>query len=126
MPAADIANILSRLTSKPDIAQEGIWGSGELIQPSEYVGNGEFRDLEDATKTHYNAQAMSKSMCAKKRKGLVLMFLCSRFRYTTALKNAFSGGGISSLQNLDSRGVFDLFFNTDNAYTPQAGFPVRS
>ncbi|KAF8996428.1 glycoside hydrolase [Cyathus striatus] len=26
------------------------------------------------------------------------------FRYTTALKNAFSGGGISSLQNLDSQG----------------------
>ena len=28
----------------------------------------------------------------------------SRFRYTTALKNAFSGGGISSLQNLDNQG----------------------
>ncbi|KAJ7839161.1 glycoside hydrolase [Mycena olivaceomarginata] len=67
MPAADIANILSRLTSKPYITQEVIWGSGEPIQPSEYVGNGEFR-------------------------------------YTTALKNAFSGGGISSLQNLDSQG----------------------
>ncbi|KAH9476533.1 Alpha-amylase [Psilocybe cubensis] len=26
------------------------------------------------------------------------------FRYTTALKNAFSGGGISSLQNLDNQG----------------------
>lgn len=27
-----------------------------------------------------------------------------RFRYTTALKNAFLGGGISGLQNLDNRG----------------------
>lgn len=28
----------------------------------------------------------------------------ARFRYTTAVKNAFSGGGISSLQNLDNQG----------------------
>ncbi|KAJ6476448.1 glycoside hydrolase [Mycena vitilis] len=70
MPATDIANILSRLTSKPYITQEVIWGSGEPIQPSEYVGNGDVQE----------------------------------FRYTTALKNAFSGGGISSLQNLDSQG----------------------
>ncbi|KAJ7056051.1 glycoside hydrolase [Mycena amicta] len=70
MPAADIANILSRLTSKPYITQEVIWGSGEPIQPSEYVGNGDVQE----------------------------------FRYTTAVKNAFSGGGISALQNLDSQG----------------------
>ncbi|KAJ7693086.1 glycoside hydrolase [Mycena rosella] len=67
MPATDIANILGRLTAKPYITQEVIWGAGEPIQPSEYVGNGEFR-------------------------------------YTTAVKNAFSGGGISSLQNLDNQG----------------------
>ncbi|KAJ7676640.1 starch binding domain-containing protein [Mycena polygramma] len=54
MPAA---NILSRLTSKPYISQEVIWGSGEPIQPSEYVGN-----------------------------------------------DAFSGSGISILQNLDNKG----------------------
>ncbi|KAJ7610564.1 glycoside hydrolase [Mycena polygramma] len=70
MPATDIANILSRLTSKPYITQEVIFGAGEPIQPSEYVGNGDVQE----------------------------------FRYTTALKNAFSGGGISSLQNLDNQG----------------------
>jgi hypothetical protein len=42
MAATDIANILSRLTTKPAyITQEVIWGAGEPIQPSEYVGNGE-------------------------------------------------------------------------------------
>ncbi|KAJ7175109.1 glycoside hydrolase family 13 protein [Mycena crocata] len=70
MPAGDIGNILSRLTTRPYITQEVIWGSGEPIQPSEYVGNGDVQE----------------------------------FRYTTALKNAFSGGGISNLQNLDSQG----------------------
>ncbi|KAJ6474893.1 glycoside hydrolase [Mycena sanguinolenta] len=70
MAATDIANILSRLTAKPYITQEVIWGAGEPIQPSEYVGNGDVQE----------------------------------FRYTTALQTAFSGGGISSLQNLDSMG----------------------
>ncbi|KAJ7845120.1 glycoside hydrolase [Mycena olivaceomarginata] len=94
MPAADIANILSRLTSKPYITQEVIWGSGEPIQPSEYVGNGEFR-------------------------------------YTTALKNAFSGGGISSLQNLDSQGwvsgsqanVFVTNHDTERVRSPLSSTP---
>ncbi|KAG5651660.1 hypothetical protein H0H81_007882 [Sphagnurus paluster] len=36
----DIANILSRLSTKPYITQEVIWGSGEPVQPSEYVSNG--------------------------------------------------------------------------------------
>ncbi|KAJ7615917.1 glycoside hydrolase [Roridomyces roridus] len=71
MPATDIANILSKLTTKPGyVTQEVIWGAGEPIQPSEYVGNGDVQE----------------------------------FRYTTAVKNAFSGGGISSLQNLDNQG----------------------
>ncbi|KAJ7108322.1 glycoside hydrolase [Mycena epipterygia] len=71
MAATDIANILSRLTSKPAyITQEVIWGAGEPIQPSEYVGNGDVQE----------------------------------FRYTTAVQNAFSGGGISSLQDLDDQG----------------------
>ncbi|KAJ6572799.1 glycoside hydrolase, partial [Mycena vulgaris] len=74
MPAADIANILSRLTSKPYISQEVIWGAGEPIQPSEYN---------------------RLSGCAD---------FIQRFRYTTAIKNAFSGGGISSLQNLENQG----------------------
>ncbi|KAF7349720.1 Alpha-amylase [Mycena sanguinolenta] len=71
MAATDIANILSRLTAKPYITQEVIWGAGEPIQPSEYVGNGDVQE----------------------------------FRYTTALQNAFLGGGISSLENLDSMGA---------------------
>ncbi|KAF5365431.1 hypothetical protein D9758_010853 [Tetrapyrgos nigripes] len=70
MPTTDIANILSRLTSRPYISQEVIFGAGEPIQPSEYVQNGDVQE----------------------------------FRYTTALKNAFLGGGISSLQNLDNQG----------------------
>ncbi|KAJ7443711.1 glycoside hydrolase [Mycena latifolia] len=71
--ATDIANILSRLTTTPTyITQEVIWGAGEPIQPSEYVGNGGY------------------SFC--------------RFRYTIALQNAFSGSGISSLEDLDNQG----------------------
>ncbi|KAJ7208225.1 glycoside hydrolase [Mycena pura] len=49
MPATDIANILSRLTSKPYISQEVIWGSGEPIQPSEYVGNGDVQEFRYTT-----------------------------------------------------------------------------
>ncbi|KXN81606.1 Alpha-amylase [Leucoagaricus sp. SymC.cos] len=70
MPAGDISNILGRLSRKPYITQEVIFGAGEPIQPSEYVGNGDVQE----------------------------------FRYTTTLKDAFSGGGISNLQNLDNRG----------------------
>jgi len=40
--ASDLANILGRLTSKPYITQEVIFGAGEAVQPSEYVGNGVF------------------------------------------------------------------------------------
>ncbi|KAG6896178.1 hypothetical protein C0992_009836 [Termitomyces sp. T32_za158] len=36
----DIDNILSRLTSKPYITQEVIFGAGEAVQPSEYTANG--------------------------------------------------------------------------------------
>ncbi|KAJ7093290.1 glycoside hydrolase family 13 protein [Mycena belliarum] len=70
--ATDIAAILARLTSRPYVTQEVIWGAGEAVQPSEYVGNGDVQE----------------------------------FRYTSALKDAFSGanGGIAGLQNLDSRG----------------------
>ncbi|KAJ7223444.1 glycoside hydrolase family 13 protein [Mycena pura] len=68
--ASNISNILGRLTAKPYVTQEVIWGAGEPIQPSEYVGNGDVME----------------------------------FRYTSALLNAFSGGGIASLQNLDDLG----------------------
>ncbi|THV01328.1 glycoside hydrolase [Dendrothele bispora CBS 962.96] len=70
IPTDDIANILGRLTAKPYITQEVIFGAGEAVQPSEYVQNGDVQE----------------------------------FRYTSALKDAFSGGGISGLQNLDNRG----------------------
>ncbi|KAG8709015.1 hypothetical protein FRC11_005970 [Ceratobasidium sp. 423] len=45
IPADDIANILGRLTSKPYITQEVIFGSGEPIQPSEYTGNGDVQEF---------------------------------------------------------------------------------
>ncbi|KAF5376994.1 hypothetical protein D9615_007301 [Tricholomella constricta] len=68
--AGDIGNIISRLSTRPYITQEVIWGSGEPVQPSEYTGNGDVQE----------------------------------FRYTTTVRDAFLGGGISSLQNLDGRG----------------------
>ncbi|KAF9258750.1 glycoside hydrolase [Marasmius fiardii PR-910] len=43
IPTGDISNILGRLTSKPYITQEVIYGDNEAVQPSEYVKNGEFR-----------------------------------------------------------------------------------
>ncbi|KIM37787.1 carbohydrate-binding module family 20 protein [Hebeloma cylindrosporum] len=67
--ATDLSDIVSRLSRKSYITQEIIWGFGEAIQPSEYLGIGDVQE----------------------------------FRYTTALKDAFSGQGISSLQNLDNR-----------------------
>ena len=36
---------------------------------------------------------------------LLLTYIANRFRYTTALKDAFSSSGISGLQNLDSNGM---------------------
>ncbi|XP_006456377.1 hypothetical protein AGABI2DRAFT_211295 [Agaricus bisporus var. bisporus H97] len=68
--AGDLSNILGRLSRRPYISQEVIFGGGEPIQPSEYTGNGDVQE----------------------------------FRYTTTIRDAFSGGGISSLQNLDNRG----------------------
>lgn len=44
MPAGDIANILGRFSRKPYITQEVIFGQGEPIQPSEYVGNGDVQE----------------------------------------------------------------------------------
>jgi glycosidase len=86
---SDIANVLSRLTSKVYVTQEVIWGANvgdfshlcvhiltpllqEGVQPSMYTGNGDVQE----------------------------------FRYTTAFQQAFNGqnGGIAALQNLDSQG----------------------
>jgi len=65
---SDIANITSRLsTSNIYITQEVIFGG--VVDPSEYVNNGDVME----------------------------------FRYATALQNAFSGGGLASLQNLDNQ-----------------------
>ena len=52
IPASDIANILSRLSRIPYITQETIWGAGEPIQPTEYIGNG------DAQEWDLNSQLM--------------------------------------------------------------------
>ncbi|KAK6966504.1 glycoside hydrolase superfamily [Favolaschia claudopus] len=41
--ASDLADIIGRLTKPVYISQETIWGAGEPIQPSEYVGNGQFQ-----------------------------------------------------------------------------------
>ncbi|ELU39236.1 glycoside hydrolase family 13 protein [Rhizoctonia solani AG-1 IA] len=45
IPSGDISNILGRLTSKPYITQEVIFGSGEPILPSEYTGNGDVQEF---------------------------------------------------------------------------------
>lgn len=85
IPAGDISNILGRLSTKPYISQEVIWGSGEPILPSEYVGNGDVQE------------------CVSPSSALLRNRLTARrFRYTTAVKNAFQSSGISSLQNPDS------------------------
>lgn len=49
MPAADLANIKSRL-AKPDVywKQEAIFGAGEAVQPSEYLGNGDVQEFRYA------------------------------------------------------------------------------
>ncbi|KAK6980939.1 putative glycoside hydrolase family 13 protein [Favolaschia claudopus] len=47
--ASDLADILSRLTKPVYISQETIWGAGEPIQPSEYVGNGQVQEFRYTT-----------------------------------------------------------------------------
>ncbi|CAE6435393.1 unnamed protein product, partial [Rhizoctonia solani] len=49
IPASDIANILGRLTAKPYITQEVIFGAGEPILPSEYTGNGDVQEFRYTT-----------------------------------------------------------------------------
>ncbi|MFD0378358.1 carbohydrate-binding module family 20 domain-containing protein [Streptomyces sp. NPDC127112] len=49
MPAADLANIKSRLTSPNAYwKQEAIYGAGEAVQPSEYLGNGDVQEFRYA------------------------------------------------------------------------------
>ncbi|MFB8243743.1 alpha-amylase family protein [Streptomyces sp. NPDC055952] len=49
MPAADLANIKSRL-SNPSVywKQEAIYGAGEAVQPTEYTGNGDVQEFRYA------------------------------------------------------------------------------
>ncbi|MFF6774788.1 carbohydrate-binding module family 20 domain-containing protein [Streptomyces sp. NPDC012637] len=49
MPAADLANIKSRLTN-PSVywKQEAIHGAGEAVSPSEYLGNGDVQEFRYA------------------------------------------------------------------------------
>ncbi|GHE52740.1 glycosidase [Streptomyces vinaceus] len=58
MPAADLANIKSRLTN-PSVywKQEAIYGAGEAVSPGEYLGNGdvqEFRYARDLKRVFQN------------------------------------------------------------------------
>lgn len=89
MPAGDIANILGRLSRRPYITQEVIFGAGEPIQPSEYTGNGDVQEW---------VNFLSRILVSFTK------YFAVRFRYTTTIRDAFLGGGISSLQNLDNRG----------------------
>ncbi|KAF8656076.1 hypothetical protein AX16_002776 [Volvariella volvacea WC 439] len=47
--ADDIANILSRLSRTPYITQEVVFGEGEPVTPSEYVGNGDVQEFRYTT-----------------------------------------------------------------------------
>ncbi|PBK84861.1 glycoside hydrolase family 13 protein [Armillaria gallica] len=47
--ADDLANITSRFSSSPYITQEVIWGAGEAVQPSEYVGIGDVQEFRYTT-----------------------------------------------------------------------------
>ncbi|MFD9357523.1 carbohydrate-binding module family 20 domain-containing protein [Streptomyces sp. NPDC060031] len=49
MPAADLANIKSRLTN-PGVywKQEAIYGAGEAVQPTEYLGSGDVQEFRYA------------------------------------------------------------------------------
>ncbi|MFF1338084.1 carbohydrate-binding module family 20 domain-containing protein [Streptomyces sp. NPDC058290] len=49
MPAADLANIKSRLTNPGAYwKQEAIYGAGEAVSPSEYLGNGDVQEFRYA------------------------------------------------------------------------------
>ncbi|GAA2804873.1 carbohydrate-binding module family 20 domain-containing protein [Streptomyces showdoensis] len=49
MPAADLANIKSRLTNPSAYwKQEAIYGAGEAVSPSEYLGNGDVQEFRYA------------------------------------------------------------------------------
>lgn len=43
--AGDLANIIGRLSRKPYITQEVIFGSGEPVTPNEYTGNGDVQEF---------------------------------------------------------------------------------
>ncbi|KAJ8519583.1 hypothetical protein ONZ45_g3490 [Pleurotus djamor] len=43
--SADLANILSRVNGPFYVTQEVIFGAGEAVQPSEYVGNGDVQEF---------------------------------------------------------------------------------
>ncbi|KAH8103292.1 glycoside hydrolase [Cristinia sonorae] len=49
IPATDLENIVSRLSRKPYITQEVIFGDGEPILPSEYTGIGDVQEFRYTT-----------------------------------------------------------------------------
>ncbi|KAE9394319.1 glycoside hydrolase [Gymnopus androsaceus JB14] len=73
----DLANITSRFTSAPYLTQEVVYGDGQPVTPEMYRVIGDVQEE----------------------------FRSIRFRYTTAVMDAFSvGGSISNLQKLDDQG----------------------
>lgn len=106
--STDLVNITSRFSATPYITQEVIWGQGEPIQPSEYVKIGMYGlfILLDWMMFIY--------ICHRKCSRVKFISYCLetisftviyRFRYTNLLKDAFIGGGISNLENLDNQGT---------------------
>ncbi|KAH9987051.1 glycoside hydrolase family 13 protein [Russula vinacea] len=49
IPPDDIADISSRLTIKPYITQEVIWGAGEAVTPDMYTANGDVQEFRYTT-----------------------------------------------------------------------------
>lgn len=130
MAATDVANITSRFTRKPYLTQEVIYGAGEPITPAEYVGIGEPPDscspiVEVINYTLF--RRCSGVSWVEMQVGISLI-LHLRFRYTSALRSAFLGGGISSLENLDSNGKLTMPMSQNLVLTcimSQVGFLGR-
>ncbi|KAG8992596.1 hypothetical protein FRB90_000958 [Tulasnella sp. 427] len=83
IPSGDIAAILSALSKNVYVTQEVVWGSGEPVQPSEYVTAGDVQE----------------------------------FRYTNALKDAFTNSRLDLLANIATN-------PTSQGWVPSSGANV--
>lgn len=110
MATGDINNITSRFSKEVYITQEVIYGAGEPITPAQYTQNGQFNPSSyRLTLTECEPQVTLKSASEFQYRwvGSHLQF---RFRYPSALKSAFSSGGISGLQDLESQGTLPYLY----------------